>query len=255
MGPTPGAYNYVVTVRPPPRVSSASPRGFRCLFAHRQPRDLTSPPTRRRRAGTQTHERDAQRRRELHARRRAELDRGVRPSRVSNPPPSRRFHDPRPSPCSKKRSSTKMASKMASTSDLWIFLRARLASRLVTRLTVRDFFPRGGRIGGRSQEMHAPGDPPADPGRFARGGRCAHPRPRRDAGALQAAARGAAPDLPRHRARRVLRPGLRLRQGRAGDPGDGRLDGPNRKARGVRANRHRGPRVPRRRRAPVRRLV
>ena len=31
----------------PPRVSSASPRGFRCLFAHRHPRDLTSPPTRR----------------------------------------------------------------------------------------------------------------------------------------------------------------------------------------------------------------
>lgn len=52
----------------PPRVSSASPRGFRCLFAHRHPRDLTSPPTRRRRAGTQTHERDAQRRRQLHAR-------------------------------------------------------------------------------------------------------------------------------------------------------------------------------------------
>lgn len=51
-----------------PRVSSASPRGFRCLFAHRHPRDLTSPSTRRRRAGTQTHERDAQRRRQLHAR-------------------------------------------------------------------------------------------------------------------------------------------------------------------------------------------
>ena len=132
MGPTPGAYNYVVTVRPPPRVSSASPRGFRCLFAHRHPRDLTSPPTRRRRAGTQTHERDAQRRRELHARRRAEPDRGVRPSRVSNPPPSRRFHDARPSPCSKKRSSTKIRRRGVDVGSLDLSSRA---SRVSCRLS------------------------------------------------------------------------------------------------------------------------
>ena len=98
----------------------------------RQPRDLTSPPTRRRRAGTQTHERDAQRRRELHARRRAEPDRGVRPSRVSNPPPSRRFHDARPSPCSKKRSSTKIRRRGLDVGSLELSSRA---SRVSCRLS------------------------------------------------------------------------------------------------------------------------
>ena len=71
----------------PPRLLRVTAR-ISLFVRHRQPRDLTSPPTRRRRAGTQTHERDAQRRRELHARRRAEPDRGVRPpaSRTHHPP-------------------------------------------------------------------------------------------------------------------------------------------------------------------------